>query len=353
MSPKYNRDTNSLKLPHCKWLNPIHTTGYTGTSVPTRQFMAGIYVNQSPRSDVDCNTITNIGECFVWESTSHSYTVNSSWWQNNNLDYSKYGLVLRNAGVMGDQGTSCPLCGRNLTGSASKGRRGDKFFYYHCSNGCKERRKAEDLNALVLEMMKKFRSNPRSLDLYGDLLKKQLRTSSGENITEAERVSKDIDKNKQRLKNAQVLILDGEINPTEYKEMKIKLEEDLIRLTAEEIKVQGNKGNYEKHIDICVWIMKNLDRFYDAADTATKQRIIGSIFDEKLILEENHCRTTLINEVAVRICRKDSASGDTKKRKHTFSDVLSCQMEATDEKSNRLHLGIERLVNLNSYLPMP
>ena len=72
--------------------------------------------------------------------------------------------------------------------------------------------------------------------------------------------------------------------------------------------------------------MKNLDRFYDVADTVTKQRIIGSIFDEKLIFEENHCRTTLINEVAVRICRKDNASGNTKKRKHTFSDVLSCQV---------------------------
>ena len=88
----------------------IHTAGYTGTSVPTGQFMAGIYVNQSPRSDVDCNTITNMGECFVWESTSPSYTVNSSRWQRNNLDYSKYGLVLRNSGVMGDQGsTSYPI----------------------------------------------------------------------------------------------------------------------------------------------------------------------------------------------------------------------------------------------------
>ena len=84
----------------------IHTAGYTGTSVPSGQFMAGVYVNQSPRSDVDCNTVTNMGECFVWESTSPSYTVNSSRWQRNTLDYSKYGLVLRNTGVMGDQGSS-------------------------------------------------------------------------------------------------------------------------------------------------------------------------------------------------------------------------------------------------------
>ena len=178
----------------------------------------------------------------------------------------------------------------------------------------------------VTILMEKFKSNPRSLDLYGDVLKKQLRTSNGENKTEAEKVSKDIDKNKQRLKNAQVLMLDGEINATEYKEMKIKLEEDLLTLTAEEIKIKENRGGYEKHIDTCVWIMKNLDKYYDAADTPTKQRIIGSIFDEKLIFEKNQCRTTLINEVVVRICRKDKGSDDTEKRKHTFSDVLSCQV---------------------------
>jgi hypothetical protein len=72
--------------------------------------------------------------------------------------------------------------------------------------------------------------------------------------------------------------------------------------------------------------MKNLDRYYDIADTPTKQRIIGSIFDEKLVFEESKCRTTLINEVMVQICRKDRVFNGTKKEKHTFSDVLSCQV---------------------------
>ena len=84
----------------------IHCTGYTGTSIPTGQFMAGIYSNQSPRTVANCNTISNIGECFVWESTSPSYTVENTSFQRNHLDYSRYGLVLRNTGVMGDQGSS-------------------------------------------------------------------------------------------------------------------------------------------------------------------------------------------------------------------------------------------------------
>ena len=37
----------------------------------------------------------------------------------------------------------CPRCGKNMTGSASKGRHGGKFFYYHCGLGCPERQKAK------------------------------------------------------------------------------------------------------------------------------------------------------------------------------------------------------------------
>ena len=40
----------------------------------------------------------------------------------------------------------CPRCGKNMTGSASKGRHGGKFFYYHCGLGCPERQKAKLVN---------------------------------------------------------------------------------------------------------------------------------------------------------------------------------------------------------------
>ncbi len=32
----------------------------------------------------------------------------------------------------------CPKCGKHLTGSSALGN-GGKYFYYHCTKGCKER----------------------------------------------------------------------------------------------------------------------------------------------------------------------------------------------------------------------
>jgi len=101
----------AVSVSNCWWSRisdnaNIRCTGVTGTTIPTGQYQAGVYVNQSPRTSVNCNTVSNIGECFVWESTAPTYTANNSSWQRNNLDYSRYGLVLRSTGVMGNQGNS-------------------------------------------------------------------------------------------------------------------------------------------------------------------------------------------------------------------------------------------------------
>jgi len=64
------------------------------------EYVHGIYVYQSPNSRVNCNTPTNLGEDFVWEGSSAG-----SQWLENTMHNSRYGLVLRNTGIMGDQGT--------------------------------------------------------------------------------------------------------------------------------------------------------------------------------------------------------------------------------------------------------
>src|SRR6202007_2924644 len=61
----------------------------------------------------------------------------------------------------------CPICGRTLTGSASRGRRGDRFFYYHCRKGCKERKNAVEVNREFLKVLHTFRATNGVIDLYG------------------------------------------------------------------------------------------------------------------------------------------------------------------------------------------
>lgn len=223
----------------------------------------------------------------------------------------------------------CPRCGRALTGSASTGRSGEKFFYYHCSKGCKERIKAVDTNQEFAKKLKMVQYNSQIIELFMKTLKNKLKSNSGINKVEVEKVTKEIEKNKTRLKNAQILMLDGELNPTEYKEMKIKLEEDLIGLTNDENKLRSCSTTHEKLIDTCKKVVQNLDIAYDKADSPTKQRIVGSIFPEKFIFQNNQVRTTKVNELIDRICNKINEFRGNKKGQQSFYELLPCRVGAT------------------------
>jgi predicted RNA-binding Zn-ribbon protein involved in translation (DUF1610 family) len=47
----------------------------------------------------------------------------------------------------------CPECGHLITGSASRGRSSQKYYYYHCQSPCGYRYKAEIINNKFLEVL--------------------------------------------------------------------------------------------------------------------------------------------------------------------------------------------------------
>ena len=114
LSVKYNSALTSLPSPRVASISlngcnkvrvtynsNIRVTNFTLTAVPTAQYHGGIYLNASPNCTINCNTVSNTGEGFVFEGTC---TTPSGNWQKNHMDYSKYGLVLRTTGILGNQG---------------------------------------------------------------------------------------------------------------------------------------------------------------------------------------------------------------------------------------------------------
>lgn len=218
---------------------------------------------------------------------------------------------------------TCPQCGRKLTGSASKGRHGGKFFYYHCAKGCKERKNAKEANQLFLNILGAIKLNPASIDLFRATLKELLQGNNKQKNIDIGHLTKEIDKQEQRLKNARALMLDGEIKPEEYREMKIEIEETLSRLKAEGNQLKEAKEDYGQQIEFCIHLLSNLDRFYNSADLDTKRKIVGSIFPEKLVYDKNKYRTPRINEV-VGLLSNEKNGG--KSKRHAFYGVPSLEV---------------------------
>ena len=212
----------------------------------------------------------------------------------------------------------CPRCGNNLTASASKGKMGNKFYYYHCGKGCKERQKAKEVNESFVELLVGFKANAQSTNLLASVLKKKLKNRSDADKLELENIQKEIARQNQRAKNAKNLMLDGEISSGEYKEMKFEIEELITKLNVEQTKFREGIKNHSKEIDDGLDFLQNLDKHYISSSTAIKQRIVGSIFPEKLIFENQKYRTPKINEAVELLCSNSKGFGGIKKGKDVF-----------------------------------
>jgi site-specific DNA recombinase len=221
----------------------------------------------------------------------------------------------------------CPRCGRILTGSASTGRHGGKFFYYHCRSGCKERQKATLVNQSVLKLIKKYNSKPQVMEMWANILKAKLKLQNASGTKELERVIQEIGKQNQRLKNARELMLDGEFSAGDYKEMKIAIEERLDELRREEVKMRQGIENFDKKIDAILDLLKNIDSLYVTEDVVVKQSIVGSMFPEKLIFKNNKCRTPRVNEVVSLICNDNNGFEGDEKKEEVFFNTSSLRVD--------------------------
>lgn len=108
-------------------------------------------------------------------------------------------------------------------------------------------------------------------------------------------------------------MLDGEFSASEYKEMKHEIETELEKMNRDESQYSEGLDNYDERIDDCLELLLNLGKYYKTKNTEIKQKIIGSVFPEKLVFENNEYRTTKLNDVVVLICPTDK--GLSKKRR--------------------------------------
>ncbi len=217
---------------------------------------------------------------------------------------------------------TCPKCGKNLTGSASKGRNG-KFFYYHCNRGCQERKKATELNGMLSTLFKSLSFNKEGINLLGEILKQEMKADSKTNKTEVLRLNSEIEKHQLRLKNARTLMLDGDFSALEYREMKAEIEEQIKRLELQRAKFSSDDENLTEQIDFCVALLSNIEYCYDVADIETKQQIIGSIFPEKLVFDNKKCRTAKLEDSVELLCLNSKGFKGSKKEKHPIYEMLS------------------------------
>lgn len=223
---------------------------------------------------------------------------------------------------------SCSKCGRTLTASCSRGKMGTLFYYYHCSKGCRERYKSSLANDKFEALLKKeINPNTKAITLFSEILKNGFKDRNSAVRTEIEKIQKDIAKQKQRLKNAKEMVLDGEISSADYKDMKFEIEETLEKLGVDESKLIGAMENHGNLIDDGLEIIQKAQKYYQSKDTVAKQRIVSSIYPEKLVFENSEYRTPKTLNVIRLLCRISKGLEQKEGGKKTDFSVSSLRVE--------------------------
>jgi site-specific DNA recombinase len=206
----------------------------------------------------------------------------------------------------------CPLCGKMLTGSASKGR-SSYYHYYHCKMPCGFRLKAPEANDLLVRELRKFIPRPGMAEVYIPLLQKAFNDQTTQMKNERGQILMQIEDVNSRLKNARNLFADGKMDQWDYHALKDECQPKINMLEGKLSGFKEVENNISSFLKTAVQNMTCLDKSYLEGSIQKKRQIIGSIFPEKLSFNKAKGRTGRINEAVRLIYSLDKGFSEIKK----------------------------------------
>ena len=217
---------------------------------------------------------------------------------------------------------------KTLTGSASKGRSA-RYYYYHCKNECNERFRANEANESfeqLLEYISSMDKIYRSCELImAGASKKNGQDKSNELLQQ----KKELETYKKRLDNAQMLMLDGELDAADYRKIKTKLEPEIERLASKIAQLSKNDNNEKGIIDFGFYFLRNMSKLFTSASLDKKRYILGSTFPEKLIYDNGSYRTASDENVLILIANTGKDLGEKKKGRRDLFRLPSRRVDDT------------------------
>lgn len=191
----------------------------------------------------------------------------------------------------------CPKCGSLLTGSASKGKSGNYFSYYHCSHGCKERIKVGAVHEMIETILKQIQTSSAFIELYSLVLKDVFSVHTDDFQKELKTL-----KFEQKQLDDKLVVVDdkfitGELASTDYQRIKQRYQGDLLRIRRRILEMEKSGVSFQKDLKRGVEAINSIYDAYMAGTGEQKKGIVSSIFPEKLTFEKSFVRTPRINKL--------------------------------------------------------
>lgn len=222
----------------------------------------------------------------------------------------------------------CPKCNKILTGSASKGY--TKYYsYYHCTDGCSCRFRADNVNQQFLYELKKYIPRPEMVDLFKVVLAEAWYEQTNHQQDDSKQLRLQVKELEEKISYIRELLSSKQIEPADFREMKTEYSNKMERLEAK----LSSCGDYEVDIktllDKGITNLLKLEYIYETSDTEKKREIISSMYPEKMTFDGFSVRTNRINEAVRLIYSMDVGFSENKNRTNQNNSSLSCQVGTT------------------------
>jgi site-specific DNA recombinase len=218
---------------------------------------------------------------------------------------------------------SCSNCGNHVTGSASKSRTGKRHFYYHCMHCSKERFRADTVNKEMEDLISTIFINEEVEVLYAEIVEKEFKKARDNSRLDAKQLQEQLIKLEGRKAKLGQTFLDEEISAQDYRELKLPLEQHIMELRVQISENKAQQNGLMDEIKNAILIIPQLLESYRNSDVREKKKLIGSIFPQKFVFENDKVRTTELTEAYALILNNSKGFEKQKSGQNKYFNCLS------------------------------
>ena len=192
----------------------------------------------------------------------------------------------------------CKKCGGNLTGSGSKSKTGAKHYYYHCNprKGCNERFKIKDAHIELIDLFRAMKPSSEVCDLFELVLEDHYKTSKESQYNEIKRVKSEIYKLEDTKDKLLIKLLDSVIKDEVYTKHIKNIDKELTKKRNELVNLNDYQKDLSEYINYGLKLIQNLETLFELSNVNIKNKLLSSIFKEKIVFDGIKYRTPILKE---------------------------------------------------------
>lgn len=230
----------------------------------------------------------------------------------------------------------CPKCGKQITGSASKGR-SQYYHYYHCSAGCDFRQKAEEVNRIFEDTLDDYVLNPKIAPIFKEVILDAYDNDTMFGRQDRKQYIEQITALNNKITKSRELLMNDDIDASDYKKIKSEAEQKIAVLDAKVASVPDTfitTRELNPLIEKSISILANIRTIYCNSDSYTRRKIIGSIYPQKIPFQDLLVRTATTSEP------------------FRIMYLINKELEAEKNKKTGSNLSLSRMVFQNGFEPL-